>query len=254
MRGAFDELLDMLVPERPARVLDIGAGQGQMVDLLLDALPDARVWAIDSNARMIHSLYLRHRAEFENGRLDLCTMRLSRGRLPYANRLFDAVICKDIVDWVSAPSKLLGEACRTLRPGGLLIAAETDFGGISYSGVDGDLVRRMALAYAKERHRPQRFDFSAADRLPKLVEGAGFKVLGTRRFELQDHGYRHYSEGRTMTEAITFMLQGCPWHHDDLRKLTEHLRAREHDEQLHFEIATEIVAGRRQGSAPAAPL
>ena len=44
----------------------------------------------------------------------------SAENLPFADQVFDCIVCTEVLEHLSAPEMALGECCRTLKPGGFL--------------------------------------------------------------------------------------------------------------------------------------
>lgn len=111
-----DRLLNTLErcagPVAGKRVLDLGSGRGGL-SVALGAL-GAKVVAVDLRQRNLRILRLR------GGRYK---MRINSARsvgeaLPFRDRSFDLVICKDVTEHCRSPRELLSEIARVLAPGG----------------------------------------------------------------------------------------------------------------------------------------
>jgi SAM-dependent methyltransferase len=50
--------------------------------------------------------------------------------LPFTDAVFDLVFFQNVLLWVDDIERVIGEACRTLRAGGALVALEPDYGGM----------------------------------------------------------------------------------------------------------------------------
>lgn len=100
-------------PGRPPapRVLDLGCGTGDSVDLFRSLEPSVR-WTgadIESSPEV---------AQRTRGDADFVTF--DGERLPFADRSFDLVYCKQVLEHVRHPAPLLGEVARVLDPSGAL--------------------------------------------------------------------------------------------------------------------------------------
>lgn len=96
---------------RPCDVLDLGCGAGFLSNYL--GARGHRVVGLDASA---HSLTVA-RAHDAGG-----TVRYEQGdalSLRHANASFDVVCAMDFLEHVDAPERIVGEAARVLRPGGL---------------------------------------------------------------------------------------------------------------------------------------
>lgn len=103
-----------LVVERigavPARVLDVGCGNGNYVRRLREAFPDAEVVAIDKSAGMLEDL-----AE--------PTVVADVVDLPFETASADVVLAMHMLYHVPDIEKALDELLRVLKPGGVLFAS-----------------------------------------------------------------------------------------------------------------------------------
>jgi 2-polyprenyl-6-hydroxyphenyl methylase/3-demethylubiquinone-9 3-methyltransferase len=96
---------------RPCAVLDIGCGAGFLSNHLAGL--GHRVTGIDASGESLEVA-----ARHDPTR----TVRYDHGdalALPYADRAFDVVCAMDFLEHVEDPDRVIGEAARVLRPGGL---------------------------------------------------------------------------------------------------------------------------------------
>jgi SAM-dependent methyltransferase len=94
---------------RPARVMDLGCGAGDSVDLFRALDPEVDWVGVDIEDS--HEVSGRTRADAEFVTFD-------GRRLPFEDSSFDLVYCKQVLEHVEHPHELLGEVARVLRPGG----------------------------------------------------------------------------------------------------------------------------------------
>jgi ubiquinone/menaquinone biosynthesis C-methylase UbiE len=100
-------------PDRPAapRVLDLGCGAGDSVDLFRSLEPHVK-W---TGADIEQSPEVAERT-----RTDADFVTFDGQRLPFADRSFDLVYCKQVLEHVRHPEPLLAEVARVLHPNGWL--------------------------------------------------------------------------------------------------------------------------------------
>jgi ubiquinone/menaquinone biosynthesis C-methylase UbiE len=98
------------------RVLDVGCSFGR--HSLNFALHGARVWGIE-----FQHTYLQLSRPFA-ARHGVATPKVARARaeqLPFADRSFDVVFCRLVINYVSTITGTLDEFVRVLRPGGVVV-------------------------------------------------------------------------------------------------------------------------------------
>ena len=96
---------------RPRRVLDLGCGTGDSVDLFRAAVPDVSWVGADVERSPEVDERIRADAEF---------VTFDGRRLPFDDAGFDLVFCKQVLEHVEHPQELLREVARVLEPGGHL--------------------------------------------------------------------------------------------------------------------------------------
>jgi len=89
--------------------LDIGAGQGELIRLLGDAL------SVRSSACDFHV------DRFDSVDVPITRVDLDREPLPYPDEEFDLVTCSEVVEHLENYRALLREAYRVTKPGGLVV-------------------------------------------------------------------------------------------------------------------------------------
>jgi SAM-dependent methyltransferase len=99
--------------DRPAapRVLDLGCGAGASVDLFRSLEPRVQWTGADIE---------RSPEVAERTRSDADFVTFDGERLPFPDRSFDLVFCKQVLEHVRRPQPLLAEVARVLAPGGWL--------------------------------------------------------------------------------------------------------------------------------------
>jgi 2-polyprenyl-3-methyl-5-hydroxy-6-metoxy-1,4-benzoquinol methylase len=110
LMAGFERRLDELVQRAaPDSLLDVGCGEGVLVQRLAQRLPDARVVGVDLDELSIQAGWSRHAAP----NLEYCTMD---GRaLPFADGEFDTVSAIELLEHVPDPEGMVAEMTRCAR-------------------------------------------------------------------------------------------------------------------------------------------
>lgn len=95
--------------EAKLKHLDVGAGRGQLIARLRQAAD------VDSQACDFHV------ENFAVPGIPLAKVNIDQAPLPYPEASFDVVTCSEVVEHVENPRRLMREAWRVLKPGGVLV-------------------------------------------------------------------------------------------------------------------------------------
>jgi S-adenosylmethionine-dependent methyltransferase len=178
------------LPAAPARILDVGCGQG--TQLLRLARLGHHVTGLDASAALLADLDAALAAEPPAVRGRVVTVR--GDALDAAARLapqtFDAVLCHGVLMYVTDPMPLLGQLARLVAPAGLLSLLVRNANGLALRpGLLGDwAAARRAFDDASYGNR---IGVTArADRLEELAA-----LLGGRRLALRAwYGVRVFTD------------------------------------------------------------
>lgn len=104
--------LQMLIKERPRRILDVGCGDGSIGKYLLDMI-DAEVYGVDISQLCVEENILKG--------IKAQQIDVSREQLPYKDEAFDAVLFARTLEHLIDPDFALKEIHRILKPKGILV-------------------------------------------------------------------------------------------------------------------------------------
>jgi len=102
-----------------AAVLDVGCGDGSIAQAFAGC--GAQVTAVERSLNRVANMARRLASQSAGPRF-----RLLAGdghELPFANEKFDLIILSDVIEHVKNPPRVLQEAARVLRPGGIVYAS-----------------------------------------------------------------------------------------------------------------------------------
>ncbi len=104
------ELVGRIPAEAPARVVDLGCGDGELTETLTQRWPQAQIEGIDSSSDMLQAARPRAGLTFRAG--DIKTWQ--------PDRPVDVIISNAALQWVDGHLDLLGRFVESLTPGGFL--------------------------------------------------------------------------------------------------------------------------------------
>jgi SAM-dependent methyltransferase len=139
---------DRLEPESGQRVLDAGCGIGDDVRALARRVaPGGRVTGIDRSETMIA-------AAREGGVPAGVEFHVADAHdLPFPDASFDAARVERTLQHVQDPRRVIEELARVVRPGGLLVASEPDWGTLTVDAADRDATWDAVRALCDEHIR-----------------------------------------------------------------------------------------------------
>jgi SAM-dependent methyltransferase len=109
---AREVLFEAIAEARPARILEVGCGEGELAERLQRELGGARMLAVDQSERMVEITRARG--------VDARVGNVERLDLP--DRSFDCVVAAWMLFHVFDVHRALAEIVRVLEPGGRLVA------------------------------------------------------------------------------------------------------------------------------------
>lgn len=171
-----------------SRLLDLGAGTGDLAKEALRQCPQAHVVAADFTVRMMTF----GQPRFEPGRLDWAAA--DARLLPFPDRTFDAVVSGFLLRNVTDLPLSLSEQYRVLKPGGWMVALDTTpppdnliapFIRIHLHTVIPTLGRLVARQVEAYQYLPETTEnFLEPERLAGRMAAAGFRRVAFMRLML----------------------------------------------------------------------
>lgn len=179
-------LVDQAAVRPGQRLLEIGCGTGNLALLVARLHPGVEVTGLDPDRR---ALARARRKAARRG----TPVRWDRGfaqELPYPDATFDRVLSSLMLHHLEADDKVaaLREARRVLRPGGTLHVVD-----LAAAGAPRGLVARIV-------HRRPRLAGTFEDRIPALLEEAGF--ADPAQVDHRDHRFGPLSYYRATTPMV----------------------------------------------------
>jgi ubiquinone/menaquinone biosynthesis C-methylase UbiE len=173
--------VETAIPRRAYRaILDVGCGFGKSTRPFVDAFPDALVVGIDLSAP---NLKLAHQQAERLGKRITFSQRAAE-KTGFADGSFDLVTATMLIHEMPMPvlRRVLAEALRVLRPGGLL--AVLDF------AQTGDAFRDFAMAGHGARNNEPYMPHLFRTDVPRLLRDVGFQDPESLPFDERGGGLR----------------------------------------------------------------
>jgi ubiquinone/menaquinone biosynthesis C-methylase UbiE len=199
MGGVLSEQPD---PTIFTRVLDIGCGTGGWLIDTAKAYPGiTQLFGIDISGKMLNYARAQAEAHQVSDRIEFVVMDALR-MLEFPNGFFDLVNMRLAQSWIRTWEwpKILQEALRVSKPGGVIRFTEVDFAGESTSPALNRLYRLtlQTLHQAGHYFTPDSKDYIA--HLPRLMHQYGVQHVQTRSYAVE---YRAGTpEGQLFVEDV----------------------------------------------------
>ena len=170
VREFHDRTDPLLAPKPGERVLEVGTGLGGKAREIARAVaPTGSVVAVDVSETMLNAARERH-----DPALPVMYERADVLDLPYDDASFDAIRIERVLQHVTELDRAAAEMARVLKPGGRVLALDTDWGSLAVDLADTALVARV-LDQARTRMPSPR----AALALRRLLCDAGLDATDT---------------------------------------------------------------------------
>jgi ubiquinone/menaquinone biosynthesis C-methylase UbiE len=183
------------------RVLDIGSGPGFLAAEMAQELgAEGRVDGVDTSESM---LAVARRREPARGAAPAEFHLAGALALPFADSAFDAAVSTQVLEYVEDVPAALTEARRVLRPGGRLLALDTDWDSIVWHSGDPQRMRRVLEAWNEhlaDPHLPRR--------LPRLLRDAGFGLTECAAIPILNRGYGRETYSAGLIEIVSSFVRG----------------------------------------------
>jgi ubiquinone/menaquinone biosynthesis C-methylase UbiE len=183
-------------PGRPTdpRVLDLGCGAGDSVDLFRSLEPQVRWTGADIE---------RSPEVAERTRADADFVTFDGVQLPFADASFDLVYCKQVLEHVRRPQPLLADVARVLRPDGWLAGSTSHLEAFHSNSVWNYTPYGLMLLFEEA-------DLELVEVRPVIdaFTLVAWRALGTPRFF-----YRWWARESPPFRAISLLARLARWDH-----------------------------------------
>jgi SAM-dependent methyltransferase len=214
---AGDTFLRWLAPPDRWRWVDVGCGNGEFTEMLLDRCSAAQVEGIDPSPEQL---------AFARARLATRPVRFQVGdatALPYRDGEFDAAVMALVIFFVPDPAKAVAEMARVVRPGGSVSSYAWDIlgGGFPFAALQEEMA-----ALGPTPLWPPSVEASRMETQRELWSDAGLVSVETREISVErtfadfDTFWKIAQTGPRLASAIAGMSPG------DRNLLQDRLRAR----------------------------
>ncbi len=123
-------------------VVDYGCGPGMLsLELARRVGPTGTVQGVDINETFLERARANAAGEGLSDRIQL--HRIETDALPLEDGSVDRIICKNVLEYVDDPTGTLRDFHRTLRPGGLVHAIDSDWGMLAVEPIGPERLARI---------------------------------------------------------------------------------------------------------------
>lgn len=158
------------------RVLDIGSGNGIMVQEMAEAVgPDGLSAGVDA-AETMTSMARAHCRHLTNAHLETA----HADRLPFENHSFDVVTSAQCLSYASDVPVILFEINRVLKPGGRLVILETDWASLVWNCSNRHLMDKIMAGYLNiytNPHLPRTLSHQLTDTGFAVTNRSSFPIV-----------------------------------------------------------------------------
>lgn len=155
------------------RLLDMGCGLAHIAEMIARRFPDLEVTGIDESEDLLSRAKARIEDWPKNLKLNACDARNTN----LSQASFDFVYCRFLLQHLSDPLIVLGEAMRLLKPGGQILLADIDDSFLSlYPEPDSFTQLKSSSAQKQAEFGGDRY---IGRKLPSLLMSAGFSKVRT---------------------------------------------------------------------------
>lgn len=162
------KIAPFLDPPQGGNVLDVGCGLADVLIDLASRRKDLTCTGLDRSAKMLEVAA----ADAAAAGVDIRFETASALELPFPDDSFDLVRTERMLQWVDPPEKAFQEIIRVTKPGGMVVAMDTDWRTAAIDLGDERSERLIAEAFAAE------WKMSAGGRLRRWALEAGMDVTG----------------------------------------------------------------------------
>ena len=133
LRAHYDWLLTLTTPP-PQRLLDVGAGDGRLLQVAADlGIP--------------HLTGLERKRRWNPANPDFAATVADAHRLPFPTDTFDCVVENESLEWIKNPVRYLQEAARVCTPTGHILTDDSDWDTLVYAVRDTARARRILRTF-----------------------------------------------------------------------------------------------------------
>lgn len=173
--------LDALRLQPREHVVDIGCGNGLLCAEAARAVGShGKVWGIDPSDDM-RAAAINRCAEYPQVEI----VEGTADALPLADNSVDKAVSIQVLEYIQDVSATLTEAARVLKSGGLLVVGDMHFGTFAWHSENPDRMSKMLRSW--DDHSVH---LNLPERLPHLLNEAGFKVIDVLPLTTCDHVLR----------------------------------------------------------------
>lgn len=188
LRDHYEWLLTLPIPP-PQRLLDVGAGDGRLLQVARDlGIP--------------HRVGLERKRRWNPANCDFAATIADAHRLPFPTDTFDCVIENESLEWIKRPVRYLKEAARVCAPHSHILTDDSDWDTLVYAAQDTARARRVLRAFCDTG--PNGWIGRAA---PSLMRQAGLRDVTAHVRVITEREFAPHTLGHHQAQVIDDWLR-----------------------------------------------
>ena len=173
----------------PARLLDVGAGDGRLLQ-------------VASELGIPNRFGLEYKRRWRPANRDFAATIGDGQRLPFPANTFDCVVENESLEWIKDPVRYFHEAARVCAPNGCILTDDSDWDTVVYAVQDTDRARRILRTFCDTG--PNGWIGRAA---PALMRRAGLRDIQVHVRVIAEREYGPHTLGFRQAQVIDEWLR-----------------------------------------------
>ncbi len=180
-------------------ILDVGCGAGASIACILQQCSNvSKIIGVDKDEKFLEQIVDTHCEKIKSGCLELIQYDVDQP-LPFEQKMFDRIICQNVMECVLNKEQLVDEFYRLLKPDGKVLVSHHDFDTIVFNSSYKDLTRKLIHCYTDTTQEWQK---TSDGQMGRKLHG----LMNKSNFKNHHVGSLVFSEGNYADTAYGFRM------------------------------------------------